>query len=212
MAITGVGGVDMSWKSYLGAASGSDHPGSVPRPFRLRPAGGGRAAGSLDGVPEDTTHLTRATYERLQAELEDLTTRGRVDIARAIEAARALGDLSENGDYHAAKDSQGKMEARIRQIRATLAGATVVEEGTSQSPGTVSAGSVVAIRYEGDDDVERFLVGSIEERHDELNVVSPGSPLGQALLGKSRGEVIEYQAPGGTLRVEIVEVSGRELR
>jgi transcription elongation factor GreA len=162
-------------------------------------------------VPEDTTHLTRATYERLQAELEDLTTRGRVEIARAIEAARALGDLSENGDYHAAKDSQGKMEARIRQIQATLARATVVEEGPAgQSPGAVSPGSVVAIRYEGDEEVERFLVGSIEERHDELNVLSPGSPLGKALMGKGSGDVVEYHAPGGTLRVEILDVSGRE--
>ena len=73
----------------------------------------------LRGVTDDeSTHLTQATYDRLQAELEDLTTRGRVEIARAIEAARALGDLSENGDYHAAKDTQGKMESRIRQAPA----------------------------------------------------------------------------------------------
>ena len=158
-------------------------------------------------MTEGSTHLTRATYERLQAELEDLTTRGRVEIARAIEAARALGDLSENGDYHAAKDSQGKMEARIRQIQATLSKAALVEEGGTADPGTVGAGSVVAIRYEGDEDVERFLVGSIEERHDKLNVVSPGSPLGQALMGKAAGDVVAYEAPGGALRVEIVEVS-----
>jgi transcription elongation factor GreA len=160
-------------------------------------------------VTEDATHLTRATYERLRAELEDLTTRGRVEIARAIEAARALGDLSENGDYHAAKDTQGKMEARIRQLQATLSRAQVVEESGGAAPGTVAAGSVVAIRYEGDDDVERFLVGSIEERHDELAVVSPGSPLGRALMGRGSGDTVEYEAPGGTLRVEIVEVSGR---
>ena len=175
-----------------------------------RPDGrrGARAAGSLVPV-SDQTHLTQATYERLQAELEDLTTRGRVEIARAIEAARALGDLSENGDYHAAKDTQGKMEARIRQLQATLKQAVVVDGTAADSPGTVTAGSVVAIRYEGDDDVERFLVGSIEERHEELNVVSPGSPLGQALLGKGSGEWVEYEAPGGTLRVEIVEVGAQ---
>jgi transcription elongation factor GreA len=163
--------------------------------------------GNLAEVSEEPTHLTRVTYERLQAELEDLTTRGRVETARAIEAARALGDLSENADYHAAKDSQGAMESRIRQIQATLAKAAIVEDvGAASASGTVSAGSIVAIRYEGDDEVERFLVGSIEERHDELNVVSPRSPLGQALLGKAPGEVIEYKAPGGTLRVEIVQI------
>jgi transcription elongation factor GreA len=150
------------------------------------------------------TPLTRSTYERLQAELEDLRTRGRVEIARAIEAARALGDLSENGDYHAAKDQQGKMEARIRQIEATLANCVIVDEAGGS--GTVAPGSVVAIRYEGDDEVERYLVGSIEEQAEGINVVSPGSPLGQALLGRAPGETVEYQAPGGTLRVEIVAV------
>jgi transcription elongation factor GreA len=161
----------------------------------------------LGGVTDESTHLTRATYERLQAELEDLTTRGRVDIARAIEAARALGDLSENGDYHAAKDSQGKMEARIRQLQKTLSEAQIVEEGAAPST-SVAPGAVVGIRYEGDDEVERFLVGSIEERHQEHNVVSPGSPLGQALIGHAPGDVVEYEAPGGTLRVEIVEIGG----
>ena len=152
-----------------------------------------------------TTQLTPTTYERLRAELEDLTTRGRVEIARAIEAARALGDLSENGDYHAAKDSQGKMEARIRQLQATLKSAEVVDvKGGVQL--TVSAGTVVTIRYDGDEDTERFFVGAIEERGEGVDVVSPGSPLGKALIGRSKGESVEYEAPGGKLRVEIVAV------
>ena len=153
------------------------------------------------------THLSRAAHDRLRAELEDLTTRGRVEIARAIEAARLLGDLSENGDYHAARDSQGKMEARIRQIERLLATSRVVEVGAA-SDGTVAPGSVVSLRYEGDDALERYLIGSIEERRDDLPVVSPGSPLGQALLGHVAGDVVEYQAPGGALKVEIVEVGG----
>ena len=154
----------------------------------------------------DETHLTQATFDRLRAELEDLTTRGRVEIARAIEAARALGDLSENGDYHAAKDTQGKMESRIRRLQHTLGQAVIVDREAVGGSDTVTAGTVVAIRYEGDDEVERFLVGSIEERHEELNVVSPGSPLGLALLGRRPGDVVEYEAPGGTLRVEIVQI------
>lgn len=153
------------------------------------------------------TQLTRDTYERLRAELEDLTTRGRVEIAAAIEAARALGDLSENGDYHAAKDSQGKMEARVRQLQALLKNARVVE-GHAASDGTVSPGSVVTLRYVGDDadDTQEFFVGSIEERQGDLTVVSPGSPLGRALAGHVAGDVVDYAAPGGTLRVEIVRV------
>jgi transcription elongation factor GreA len=163
------------------------------------------APDSLFLVPGETTQLTQSTYERLQAELEDLTTRGRVEIARQIEAARALGDLSENGDYHAAKDFQGKMEARIRQLQATLKTAEVVEPSDGVQE-TVAAGTVVEIRYDGDDNTERFFVGSIEERQEGVDVISPGSPLGKALIGRGAGEKVEYEAPGGVLRVEIVAV------
>ena len=151
--------------------------------------------------------LSAEAHQRLTDELEDLTTRGRVEVAQRIEAARALGDLKENGDYHAAKDDQGKMEARIRQIEAMLKNATIVDAGAAAASGVVEAGSVVALRYEGDDDAERYLIGSIEEKRADLDgVVSPGSPLGQALLGKGAGETVEYEAPGGRLKVEIVEV------
>lgn len=154
------------------------------------------------------THLSRQAHDRLRDELDDLTTRGRVEIARAIEAARLLGDLSENGDYHAAKDAQGKMEARIRHIERVLAEATIVE-GAADSGGEVVAGSVVSLRYEGDDDVERFLVGSIEERTDgDVDIITPGSALGQAVMGKREGEVVSYETPrGDQLQVEIVEVA-----
>src|SRR5256885_13754754 len=151
------------------------------------------------------TELSRDAYDRLRAELEDLTTRGRVDVAQRIEAARALGDLSENGDYHAAKDDQGKMEARIRQVEALLRNASIVETSGGAAD-VIATGSVVGLRYEGDDDVERYLIGSIEERRDDVAVVSPGSPLGQALLGHKAGETVEYEAPSGVLKVEIVEV------
>jgi transcription elongation factor GreA len=152
------------------------------------------------------TQLTRDTFDRLSAELEDLRTRGRVDIARAIEAARALGDLSENGDYHAAKDSQGKMEARIRQLEAMLADAQVLDTGTAGADGAVTTGVVVSLRYVGDDDVERYLIGSIEERREGASVVSPASPLGQALMGARQGDRVSYDAPSGQLEVEVVEV------
>ena len=149
------------------------------------------------------TKLSASTYERLQAELDDLKTRGRVDIARHIEAARMLGDLSENGDYHAAKDSQGKMEARIRQLEAMLDDVEVLDGSPSEE---VVAGVKVSLRYVGDDEVERFLVGSIEERDAGTQVISPGSPLGQALMGKRAGETVTYDAPSGKLEVEIVAV------
>ncbi len=150
------------------------------------------------------THLSQAAYDRLRAELDDLTTRGRLEIAAAIQRARELGDLSENADYHAARDDQGRMEARIRQIQALLDSAVIVEGDKASD--RVGTGSIVALRYEGDDDVERYLVGSIEERRDDLPVISPASPLGQSLLGRTQGDTVEYEAPSGTLKVEIVEV------
>jgi transcription elongation factor GreA len=150
------------------------------------------------------THLSQDAYERLRAELEDLTTRGRVDIAQAIETARELGDLKENADYHAAREDQGRMEARIRQLQSLIDNAVIVD--ASQASDTVAQGSIVALRYEGDEDADRFLVGSIEERRDDVAVVSPQSPLGQALLGHKKGDAVEYQAPGGNLKVEIVDL------
>jgi transcription elongation factor GreA len=150
------------------------------------------------------THLSQEAYDRLRAELEDLTTRGRVDIAQTIETARELGDLKENADYHAARDDQGRMEARIRQLQSLVDNAVIVD--SSQVSDTVAAGSVVALRYEGDDDADRFLVGSIEERRADVAVVSPQSPLGQALIGRRKGDLVEYQAPGGNLKVEIVDI------
>jgi transcription elongation factor GreA len=150
--------------------------------------------------------LTQETFARLSAELEDLKTRGRIEIARAIEAARALGDLSENGDYHAAKDSQGKMEARIRQLEATLRDAEVVDS-TAPSDGAVAVGVTVSLRYEGDDEAEPYMVGSIEERQPGVTVVSPDSPLGKALMGRRAGDRVEFETPNGrTQAVEVVAV------
>ena len=152
------------------------------------------------------THLSRAAYERLKAELEDLSTRGRVDIARTIQTARELGDLSENADYHAAREDQGRMELRIRQLTQLLDKAVIIDEG--RGTGAATNGSIVSLRYQGDDEVERYLIGSIEERRDDLAVISPSSPLGQALLGHRAGDQVEYQAPRGALTVEIVEIEG----
>ena len=153
------------------------------------------------------TQLTRDTFDRLRDELEDLRTRGRVEIARSIEAARMLGDLSENGDYHAAKDSQGKMEARIRQLEAMLEGAQIVDAAAGASD-TVTTGVVVSLRYAGDDEVEKYLIGSIEERREGVSIISPNSPLGQALMGHRRGDQVSYDAPSGPLAVDIVAIGG----
>lgn len=152
------------------------------------------------------SQLSQETHDRLVAELEELTTIGRIEIAKAIEAARALGDLKENGDYHAAKDAQGHMEARIKVIEATLDGAEIVDASKST---TVITGSVVGIKFDGDDTVEQYLIGSIEEHREGIDVASPSSPMGAALLGHKVGDKVAYETPNGMqLTVEIVELGG----
>ena len=150
-------------------------------------------------------HLSRAAYDRLAAELEDLTTRGRIEVANKIEAARLLGDLSENGDYHAAKDEQGHMEGRIRELEHLLEVSEIIEQ---TDDGIIGPGTIVTIVYEGDSDdmAERYLIGHQEEKTDELDVMSPQSPLGAALLGRTIGDLVEYQAPNGTLKVTVLGV------
>jgi transcription elongation factor GreA len=152
----------------------------------------------------DEIHLSQAAYDRIKAEHDDLVTRGRIEIARKIEAARELGDLSENGDYHAAKEEQGKMAGRILHLENLLENAVIVDNTDHDE---VQPGVIVGIRYEGDEAVERYLLGSIEERHDDVEVMSPGSALGQALVGGRIGEIVTYETPtGAQLRVEIVSI------
>jgi transcription elongation factor GreA len=153
----------------------------------------------------DVTYLSRSAYERLQAEYYDLTTRARIEIANAIERARELGDLSENGDYHAAKDQQGMQEGRVRQLKKILEFAEVVD---NLEEGVVAVGTIITILYEGDDEdmAERYLVGSLEEVSHEHELVSPGSPMGEALVGAKVGDTVSYKAPGGDIRVKILAV------
>ncbi len=148
--------------------------------------------------------LSQDAFDRLKTEHDDLTTRGRIEIAKKIETARELGDLSENGDYHAAKEEQGKMEGRIIHLASLIENSTIVD--TAAGTDEVRAGCVVAVKYAGDDDVERYLIGSIEERRDGVLVMSPGSPMGRALMGAKPGDSVSYESPGGSMTVEIVTI------
>ncbi len=155
-------------------------------------------------MSQDIHRITQATLDKLREEYHHLTTVGRTDIARVIEAARSLGDLSENGDYHAAKDEQGKMEARIRQIDAVIRNHEIVERDDETDE--VRHASIVTVLYAGDsdEDAQDFFIGSIEEKPEGILVASPNSPLGSALLGRRVGDTVSYEAPNGTLEVTIV--------
>jgi len=151
---------------------------------------------------QQTTWLTQEAYDRLSLELEESKGPRRADIVGKIEAAREEGDLKENGGYHAAKDEQGKLEARIRQLTQLLRDAKVGDAPTSA--GVAGPGMVVEVRYAGDDDAERFLIGSREDKAD-IPVYSANSPLGLALTGAKVGEQVSYTLPNGSsMTVEVL--------
>ncbi|GAA1677393.1 transcription elongation factor GreA [Nonomuraea fuscirosea] len=157
-----------------------------------------------DSRDENVTWLTQEAYDRLKGEYEYLSGPGRVDIAKKIEAAREEGDLKENGGYHAAKDEQGKMEARIFHLRQILDNAQVGE--APKAEGVVGPGMTVTIRFVGDDDEVTFLLASREESGAPIDVYSPKSPLGSAINGKKIGEKATYSMPNGRQNtVEILE-------
>lgn len=150
------------------------------------------------------TWLTQEAFDRLNGELEQLSVAGRKEIAARIEAAREEGDLKENGGYHAAKDEQGKMEARIRDLEELLKHVVVGE--APQASGVVEIGTVVTATIFGDE--ERFLLGNRElAGGSDLDVYSAESPLGGAILGRKVGEEVSYTAPTGKeIAVKIVAV------
>ena len=152
---------------------------------------------------DPATWLSQEAYDRLQAELEQLIAHRPV-IAAEINARREEGDLRENGGYHAAREEQGKMEGRIRQLQELLRTARV---GDAPSTDNVAPGTVVTIQYEDDDEAERFLLGSREiSGTTDLTVYSPESPLGKAILGARAGDTVSYTAPSGAeIKVKVIE-------
>ncbi len=149
------------------------------------------------------TWLSQEAYERLTQELETLKTEGRENIAAEIETAREHGDLRENAEYHSAKDEQGKMEARIRQLEELLRD---VHIGEPPDDDAAAPGLVVELDVDGDP--ETYLLGSREDQHDELEILSAESPMGRAVIGASAGDTVRFETPTGMT----VEVTVREIR
>jgi len=153
--------------------------------------------------PTPATWLSQEAHDRLKAELDQLIAR-RPAIAAEINARREEGDLRENGGYHAAREEQGKMEARIRYLQELLRTAQV---GDAPSTDTVAPGTVVTIQFDDDPaDTETFLLGSREiSATTDLTVYSPESALGQAILGARTGQTVTYTAPSGSdIKVTVV--------
>jgi transcription elongation factor GreA len=149
------------------------------------------------------TWLSQDAHDRLQAELDELIA-ARPTMAAEINARREEGDLKENGGYHAAREEQGKQEARIRYLQELLRTARV---GKAPTADAVAPGTVVTIHFDDDtDDTETFLLGSREiSATTDLTVYSPESALGQAILGTRSGQTVTYTAPSGAdIKVTVV--------
>jgi transcription elongation factor GreA len=147
--------------------------------------------------------LTQSAYDRLQEELVHLEGDARSKIIDDIATARAHGDLSENAEYHAAKDQQGLQEARVRQIKEMLENAEIIH---AKDDGVIKPGKLVTLRYEEDEEPETYLLGLREERGGDHDILTPESPIGQALVGHLAGETLIAKVPAGDLRIEIVAV------
>jgi transcription elongation factor GreA len=153
----------------------------------------------------DTTWLTQESHDRLKGELDSLIA-NRPVIAAEINERREEGDLKENGGYHAAREEQGQQEARIRQLQELLNNAKVGEAPTQS--GVALPGSVVTVYYDGDEsDTETFLIATREDSGNEsLEIYSPSSPLGAALINAKVGDTREYSVPSGK-QVKVTLVS-----
>jgi transcription elongation factor GreA len=159
---------------------------------------------------EASAVLTLEAYERLKGELERLTSKGRSDTAARLEQAREMGDIRENAEYDAAKNEQGLMEARIRELQRLLKDPDIVEAGLATE--AASPGVLVILRplEDGDPEEETYLLAaSKEERLPGARTVSISSPLGKALLGTKPGDKVSYEAPGGTFTYEVVRLEAR---
>lgn len=151
-------------------------------------------------------YMTKEGYDKLVAELEDLKTNARRKISRDIAEAREKGDLSENAEYHAAKDAQGLLEMRINQLDISLSNARVIDESTLDTS-KVSILCTVKIRNLKMNKELSYTLVSASEADLRLKKISVSSPIGDALLGKEIGDIVDVNTPGGTMQLEILDIS-----
>lgn len=152
---------------------------------------------------EKKEYLTQEKYDQLQDELQDLKTNKRKEVAEHLEHARSLGDLSENAEYHEAREQQAQTEARIIQLETILKNAQIVKHTTGE---TVEVGSQVTVIKNGESNQTIFTLVGSEEADISLGKISHHSPLGAALFGKKKGQSFEFESPKGTVKYTIISV------
>lgn len=150
--------------------------------------------------------LTSEGYLELETELNYLKTEKREEVLNTLKEARALGDLSENAEYTAAREDQGKLESRIKEIEYILEHASIIED-EAQEEGVVGIGSTVSLQYDGEDEVEEYRIVGSQEADPFNNKISNESPIAAAILNKKQGSVVEVSSPDGVYKVKIVKVA-----
>lgn len=150
--------------------------------------------------------LTSEGYLELETELNYLKTDKRNEVLNSLKEARALGDLSENAEYDSAREEQGKLEARIKEVEYILEHATIIDDAQIEKD-KVTIGSTVSLQYDGDDEVEEYRIVGSQEADPFNNKISNESPIAMAILGKKVGDMAEVDSPNGTYKVKIVKVA-----
>ncbi len=158
-------------------------------------------------MSEDRQPMTREGYDKKKAQLDRMKTVEMIEITMRVASAREQGDLSENAEYHAAREIQGQLQARINQLEHELSRANIIDPNSVAINGTVVFGTRVRVKDADSGDEEIFiLVGAGDEDYDN-NRILISSPIGKGLVGKKVGDVAEIQVPMGTIRFEILEIS-----
>ena len=157
-------------------------------------------------MTDKPAYLTREGHARLEAELEELETTGRKQVAERINAAKELGDISESGEYEDAKNQQAHLEGRIREIKSILSRAQLIDEENGQNNNEVRVGSRVTVRFDGENDEETWTIVGSAEANPRSGRISNESPLGSALLGKRLRQKASVQTPSGLMKLTIVKI------
>jgi transcription elongation factor GreA len=152
---------------------------------------------------EQKQHLTKEKYEELKDELAKLTSTGRKEIAESLEYAKSLGDLSENAEYHQAREKQAQLESRVAHLEAILKSAVIVEP---KKGATIDVGSTATIVKTGEKEERVYTLVGSEEANTSLGKLSESSPIGASLIGKKKGDVIKVSTPGGEVEYRVEEV------
>jgi transcription elongation factor GreA len=159
---------------------------------------------------DDRIPMTRAGYDKLKAELDRLRNVEMIEVTKRVATARELGDLSENAEYHAAREDQGMLQARVNDLSDRLARAVIIDPSNLPKDTIVFGSKVRVMDLDIDEEETYELVGPGQENPDKGRILST-SPIGQGLLGRKKGDTVEIQVPRGTIRFKVLEISAAAL-